>query len=151
MAQRIAGAAKRGRPVKGAELVNDIGGSHAARERLRIILQTLAGTMSIQEASSVLGIKRSGFHKLRRQFLAQATGLLEPRPRGRQRREPTEAELELAKLRQELIQTKLDLKAQQIREEIALVMPHLLQAKRGTARKKTSRHTTRGGSWRSGR
>ena len=151
MAQRIAGAAKRGRPVKGAELVNDIGGSHAARERLRIILQTLAGTMSIQEASSVLGIKRSGFHKLRRQFLAQAAGLLEPRPRGRQRREPTEAELELAKLRQELIQTKLDLKAQQIREEIALVMPHLLQAKRGTARKKTSRHTTRGGSWRSGR
>jgi hypothetical protein len=141
--------ARRGRPVKGDQLVEDLSGSHTARQRLRVILQTLAGIMTVQEACSVLGVKRSGFHKLRQQFLVRAAGLLEPRPRGHRRAEPTQAEVELASLKQEVVQLKLDLKAQQIREEIALVMPHLLKTKRGAARKKTSRRTTRAGSNRS--
>jgi transposase-like protein len=128
--------AKRGRPVKGAELVEDLGGSQAAKQRLRIILQTLAGVMTVQDACAELGIQRSGFHKLRQQFLAHATGLLEPRPRGRQPLQPSAAQIELATLRQEVTQLKLDLKAQQIREEIALVMPHLLKNKRPSVRKK---------------
>lgn len=143
--------AKRGRPVKGAELVEDLSGSQAAKQRLQLILQTLAGAMTIEEACSALGIRRSGFHKLRQQFLAQAAGLLEPKPRGRQRPRPTDAQVELARLKQEIIQLKLDLKAQQIREEIALVMPHLHKNKRKTERKKTLRRITRAGSTKSAR
>jgi transposase-like protein len=141
--------AKRGRPVKGDQLVEDLSGSYSARQRLRVILQTLAGALTVQQACAALGVRRSGFHKLRQQFLVRAAGLLEPRPRGRCRPEPSQAEIELAKLRQEVVQLKLDLKAQQIREQIALVMPHLLNSKRGAARKKTPRRITPAGSTRS--
>ena len=143
--------ARRGRPNKGAELVADLDGSEQARQRLKIILQTLAGAMTIDEAGDALGIGRAGFHKLRQQFLAQATSLLEPRPPGRQRRQPSAADHQIAELQQEIVQLKLDLKAQQIREEIALVMPHLLKDKRRSARKKKPRSNTRAGSSRSAR
>jgi len=141
--------AKRGRPIKGDQLVEDSAGSELARQRLRVILQTLAGALTVEEACGALGVRRSGFHKLRRQFLERATDLLEPKPRGRRRPEPTATEVELARMKREVVELKLELKAQQIREEIALVMPHLLTAKRGAAHKKTTRRSTRGGSVRS--
>ena len=145
--------AKRGRPVKGAQLVEDLDGSQAARQRLGIILQTLAGVLNIEEACAVLKINRSRFHVLRRQFLGQAVELLEPRPRGRRSYQPSEPERQLAALQREIVQLKLDLKAAQIREEIALVMPHLLGRRAGG--KKTRRparpNARRGGSTRSAR
>ena len=150
--------AKRGRPVKGAELVDSLAGSHAAQQRMRVILQTLTGVLSVQEACLIMGIGRAGFHKLRQQFLQQSMALLEPRPRGRRPRQPSEAELEVQRLKHEIVRLKLDLKATQIREEIALVMPHLLKDKRAGHRpageeKKTPGRTrpsaTRGGSTRS--
>jgi transposase-like protein len=135
--------AKRGRPVKGAELLDGMEASAVARQRLTLILQTLAGAMTIQEACEVLGVNRSRFHELRRQFLAQATGLLEPRSPGRKSQQPTEAQLEIERLRRQIVQLKLDLKATQVREEIALVMPHLLGKKRGAgAGKKTRRRAS---------
>jgi transposase-like protein len=136
--------AKRGRPVQGAELVGASSGSELARHRLRVILQTLSGAATIEQAAAALGVNRSRFHAMRRLFLGQATGLLEPRPRGRKRREPTAAELELAELRQQLVQLRLQLKSAQIREEIALVMPHLLKDKRrGKNSRATRRHARR--------
>jgi hypothetical protein len=150
--------AKRGRPVKGAELVDDLEGSHAAQQRLRVILQTISGALTVEEACFILGIQRSGFQKLRQQFLQRAMGLLEPRPRGPRPRQMSEAELQVLHLKQQIVQLKLELKATQIREEIALVMPHLLKDKRAGHRptravKKTSRLTrpsaTRGGFTRS--
>jgi hypothetical protein len=144
--------AKRGRPVRGADLVRQdcCQGSGAAQQRLRTILQTLAGVMTIREACGALSIGRSRFHALRSQFLQQAAGLLEPKPRGRQRHPPGEAELQLLRMRHEIAQLKLDLKAAQIREEIALVMPHLLKDsshRRGQEKKKrrASRRVSRGG------
>ena len=140
---------RRGRPVQGPELVKD--GSEQAQQRLKVVLATLGGSMTIEQACSALGIGRSAFHKLRSQFLARAPDLLEPRPRGRRRRVPTEADQRLAQLQQEIVQLKLDLKAQQVREEIALVMPHLLKDKRAGARKKTPRPGMQDGSARSRR
>lgn len=141
--------ARRGRPVKGAELVEDLDGSQAARQRLAIILQTLAGVLSIQQACALLQVSRSRFHVLRGQFLAQAVQLLEPRPRGRQLAGGGEGESQLATLQRQIVQLKLDLKAAQIREEIALVMPHLLKP-RGSG-KKTRRRVRPNASTRSAR
>ena len=141
--------ARRGRPVKGAELVDAVEASNQARERLKLILQTLAGVMTIEQAAAVAGVGRSRFQAMRQQFLARAVDLLEPKPKGHHRPEPTAAEQELARMREELVELKLDLKAAQIREEIALAMPHLLKGRRAGAGKKTSR--TRGGSTRSRR
>ena len=137
---------RRGRPGKGAELVSELDGSQQARQRLKIILRTLSGALTVEHACAELGIGRSGFHKLRRQFLVQATELLEPRPHGRQRRVPTDADQRVAHLQAQIVQLKLDLKAQQIREEIALVMPHLLMNKSKSARKKRPGSGTRNAS-----
>jgi cytochrome P450 len=132
--------AKRGRPVKGVELLDELEVSHVARQRLTLILQTLAGVLTVQEACTVLGINHSRFHQLRQQFLAQAAGLLEPPPAGRPHPLPSTDQLEVQRLRQQIVELKLDLKAIQVREELALIMPHLLQKKRpGSAGKKTTR------------
>ncbi len=135
--------ARRGRPGKGAELVSDTDGSEQARQRLKVILQTLTGALPVAQACNALGIGRSAFHKLRQQFLSRATELLEPRPRGRQVRVLSAADHELARLKREIVRLKLDLKAQQIREEIALVMPHLLRGGAKRAHKKTRRSSPR--------
>ena len=140
---------RRGRPVQGPELVKD--GSEQAQQRLKVVLATLGGSMTIEQACDVLGIGRSAFHKLRSQFLARAPDLLEPRPRGRRREVLSEADQRIARLQQEIVQLKLELKAQQIREEIALVMPHLLKSKRSGAFKKTPRPDTQRVSVRSAR
>lgn len=143
--------ARRGRPVKGTELLEGMEASPVAQQRLTVILQTLAGAMTVDAACEVLGITRSRFHELRRQFLAEASGLLEPRPPGRRPRQPTEEALEIQQLRRQIVQLKLDLKATQVREEIALVMPHLLGRRRSAdavkkTRRRASPRSTRGGS-----
>lgn len=142
--------AKRGRPVRGANLVESVAasGSPLAKARLKVILRTLAGELTVAQACGCLGIGRSAFNKLRSQFLARAAGLLEPRPAGRRRRVPTAAELEAERLRQENAGLRLDLKAQQIREELAVVMPHLLKPVprdgRNVRRKKGAPRTSSG-------
>jgi hypothetical protein len=135
--------ARRGRPVKGVELLEDMEVSEVARQRLMVILQTLAGALTIEEACQVLGVNRSRFHDLRHEFLDRAAGLLEPRQPGPKPNRPTEAQLEIERLQREIVQLKLDLKATQIREEIALVMPQLLVNRRdATAGKKTRRRAS---------
>jgi|WetSurMetagenome_2_1015567.scaffolds.fasta_scaffold28351_2 hypothetical protein len=143
--------ARRGRPVKGPELLEGMEVSEVARQRLTVILQTLAGALTIDEACQVLGVNRSRFHDLRHEFLGRAAGLLEPRQPGRKARQPTEAQLEIERLQREIVQLKLDLKATQVREEIALVMPRLLSRKRGAetgkkTRRRVSPRDTPGGS-----
>jgi hypothetical protein len=121
---------KRGRPAKGAGLVEHVEGSEAARCRLTVILRTLAGQASVGEACALLGVGRSRFHAMRRSFLAQAARLLEPRPRGKIAAAATAAaatDPEIQRLRGEVVQLKFDLRAAQVREEIALLMPHLLR------------------------
>lgn len=129
---------KRGRPALGAGLVEKLGGSELAKRRLAVILRTLGGDLTVDRACAELGVKRSAFNKLRAKFLADAAGLLEPRPAGRRPHVPTEAEVEARRLQRENAQLRLDLRAGQIREEIALVMPHLLKPA-GSRGKKTAR------------
>ena len=63
---------------------------------------------------------------------------MEPAPAGRPPREGTElGDGRLAALEEEVKELRIDLRASQIREEIAAVMPHLLKP-RETALKKTA-------------
>lgn len=129
---------KRGRPVKGAAFSEDVPGSEVARLRLKVILQTLAGELSIEQACGVLSVNRSRFHALRRAFLAGAAGLLEPRQPGPARYAPSAEELETRRLRDEVARLKFELCATQVREELALVMPRLMNRRR-RAHKKNDR------------
>jgi transposase-like protein len=129
---------RRGRPHEGAELVEKLDNcSDEARERLKIIFQTLSGEFTVEQACETLNIQRSAFNKLRSQFIENAVQLLEPRTPGRKKKVPTLEQVENERLRQENERLKFELKAQQLREEIGIVMPHLLKPSRFGAVKKT--------------
>jgi len=126
-------------------LVDCLDGSETARLRLRIIIQTLTGELTISQACQRLGIGRSRFHQLRQRFLASATDLLEPMPRGPAPQTPDAKDARIAQLQKEIAQLKLDLTAAHVREEIALVMPHVLKNHSGKKTKHSARPNAKRG------
>jgi transposase len=129
--------ARPGRPHEGAELVSKLDDcSEEARQRLKVIFQTLAGVFTVEEACEVLNIQRSAFYKLRGQFIENAVQLLEPKTPGRKKKLITPEQVENQRLRDENERLKFELKAQQLREEIGILMPHLLKGDRASAGKK---------------
>ena len=129
--------ARRGRPALGAEAVKEGGGASAlAAARLRAIMATIAGTMSVDAACADLGVGRSRFHAMRRHFLEQAAGLLEPQAPGPRAPEPSAAETAVERLQQETARLKLELMASKVREELALAMPRLYARDKGTRKKR---------------
>ena len=119
----------RGRPARGPRLVEGHEGSEEAKRRLQVILETIAGERGVTEACEILGIGESAFHELRAKAIFGALSTLEPGPRGRPKREEAEETPRIRELEQENQDLKIDLRAAQIREEIALAMPHLLERK----------------------
>jgi hypothetical protein len=119
----------RGRPPLGTELVGKLEGSALAKERLKVFLQTLAGELTVVQACEQLQIGEARFHELRNEWLQSACSALEPKPAGRPRTpEPSEEAQHVATLQRQLQELKIDLRAAQIREQIALVMPEVMDA-----------------------
>jgi transposase len=137
----------RGRKPSGPEYVERLEGSAKAKERAQVVLETLAGRLLIQEACSRLGVGEAFFNRLRRRFLTGGVPALEDRPAGRRQRVVSAEAQQLRKLEDELQQTRLELQAAQLREEIALTMPYLLQKPKGSRKKNAG---GRGGDRRSG-
>jgi transposase-like protein len=129
----------RGRPPLGPAHVERLQGSPEAKARLEAILQTLAGTLTIPEACQRLGIAETRFHDLRREVLQEALGALEVRPRGRPSRPVAPDPDRLERLERQVARLQLDLHAAQIREELALVMPHVLHPPEPSQSKKKVR------------
>ena len=113
----------RGRIPAGPEYVEHLEGSDKAKERLRVILETMLGKWRVQEACGRLGICEQRFRQLREELLQAALVSLEERPSGRPRR-PQEPE-ETVALRQHVAELQRELQVAQVREEIALVLPNL--------------------------
>jgi Helix-turn-helix domain len=130
----------RGRRPTGVRLIEKLDGPSEAKQRLELILETLAGQRSIVEASHALGISERRFYELRWQFLEEALDWLQPRPAGRRGAEEAPPNERIARLEGEVQQLQFDLRAAQVREEIALALPHL--AHRSQAAKKSRRRTT---------
>ncbi len=105
--------------------------------RLRVLLDTLAGRVSVAQACEELGVSESRLHELRRQALVGALGALMPKPAGRpvtsETTTPREKDLE-ARI-QEL---EVDLQAALVRTELALAMPELFRSKKNRRRRKRS-------------
>jgi hypothetical protein len=122
----------------GAEIVERLDGSNQAKLRLAVILRTLAAEITIPQACQELGVCESRFHELRNEVLQRALDDMEAKPRGRppsHQEDPRVADL------QRQIQTlKIDLRAAQVREELATMLPHVMHPDRPMARdKKKSR------------
>jgi len=125
----------------GPRLVQHLEGSDQAKDRLEIILETLTGTLPVYEACERLGIGEAMFHRLRTRVLQVAVADLEPRPRGRPRHNPSEAEQQCASLAGEMEVLKSELLAASVRGEVQQIL--LRPAESPAALKKTNRRSRR--------
>lgn len=116
----------RGRPPLGPRLVEGLVGPEDLKERARVILETVAGERTVAEACRRLGVEESQFHALRREALQALLEGLSPKPRGRPPTEPQGLSERVAQLEEENRRMRLELRLAQVRAEVALVMPHLL-------------------------
>jgi len=119
----------RGRPSLGPALAEKVEGSDQAKVRLKVILQTIAGELSVADACKQLSLSEARFHELRQEWLQVSCAALEPKPLGRPKETSIEEEVELLRLHRENQNLKMHLRAAQIREEIGVAMPHVLQPK----------------------
>jgi hypothetical protein len=112
---------------------------------MRAILETVSGQKTIPEACAELEIGEAMFHRIRDQALAAALEALQPKPMGRPRTATTAPSCVVAALEQENKDLKVELRAAEVRAEIAGSMPHLLtrkgrsEKKRPTTRRKKGR------------
>jgi transposase-like protein len=107
--------------------VDRLDGDASTKQRLRVILATLTGAMTVEEACRELEVGEARFHVLRHEALEGALSALSPKRPGRPAApEPTEAERKLVEQQEEIAYLKLDLYAARIREKLALTMPHVL-------------------------
>lgn len=117
----------RGRRPAGPEYVDDLEGSAQAKERLQVVLATLAGRCRVLEACERLGIKEARFHQLRTEVLEAALQRLEPRPAGRPAHSHAATADQVRALQEELAAKDVELRAAQVRAEVALALPQLRQ------------------------
>jgi len=116
-----------GRPPKGLKHVDDLSGDAASKERLRVILATLSGEVSLAEACAQLGLSETRFLELRRRTLAGALSAAAAGSPGRPAGEPPAAATREAELEREVKELKQELVMAEVRTEIALVNPKLLE------------------------
>jgi hypothetical protein len=125
----------RGRYPSGPEFVNKLNGSASAKERLKVLLETLAGERRIGEACDRLGISEPRFDQIRIESLQAALSALEPQPAGRPPRQTVTDEAEVQRLRERIAQLERERQAALVRAEIAVTLPQV----NVTAEKKTTR------------
>lgn len=121
------------RPPEGVGHVNRLDGPEDLKSRLRVLLDTLAGRMSVAQACAELGVSESRLHELRREALTGALGALMPKPAGR----PATAESTPARekeLEARIEELEVDLQAALVRTELALAMPELFRGKKNRRR-----------------
>jgi hypothetical protein len=118
----------RGRRPAGPAYVDQLSGSDLAKERLKVVLQTLAGQCRVTEACARLGIGPQRFHQIREEALTAALAGLEPQPAGRPAVVAAPAAAAHQALQAQVERLEVELRAAQAREEIALTLPQVLPA-----------------------
>jgi len=129
----------RGRKPSGPAAVQRLPASPLAHERLRVVLETLAGTCRVAEACARLGISEQRFDQLRIRVLQAGLDSLEPRRVGRRPR-PTPA-ADVTALQARVAELEIELRAARVREEIALALPAVGVSATGPAKKSSRRRS----------
>jgi hypothetical protein len=122
----------RGRRPSGPEYVEQLHGSSSAKERAKVVLETIAGTCRVQEACQRLGISEPRFEQLRTRMLQAAVDRLEPRAAGRPARQLSPAEQRIRTLEAEVAALHLNVTIAQVKEEIALTLPNVVRGPQDT-------------------
>jgi transposase-like protein len=113
----------RGRTPSGPESVEQLPGSDKAKERVRVILQTMTGELRVQEACAQLDVCEQHIRQLRTTLLLAAIDSVEDKPPGR----PAQAEepSEVTALRAQVAELQRQLQAARLSAEIAMALPHV--------------------------
>lgn len=118
MSQRV------GRKPLSTAHVDYLSGSARAKDRLRVFLETLRGTLTVPDACRLLELSEAQFHHLRRVWLQESLELLEPRRVGRPAKQDDAAELtrRCAQLVENVAMLRTQVQGAQVREEIARIL-----------------------------
>ena len=125
----------------GPSLVGHLDGSERAKQRLQVILETIAGQLTIADACEQLGIGEAMFHRLRTEVLEAGLSCLEPKTVGRPRCTTTHEQQQLSAMAKRIAELETELNISGVREEIAQILPHVSQPD-GTGVKKTTQTKT---------
>jgi hypothetical protein len=98
-------------------------GSDQARQRLEVLLETVAGSCRVSEACERLGISEQRFDQIRIEALQAAVQALEPHPTGRPPRVVSAEEMEVEQLRARIVELEAERTAALIRAELAVTLP----------------------------
>lgn len=120
------------RPPTGSALVQRLEGSDEAKRKTQIILDTISGTLAIDDAAAQLGINRAYVFVLRDQILLGAIAAAEPRKPGPKPASATstdsqdaaQADAKRAK------DAEIALELERSRQELALVLGSRMKKKR---------------------
>jgi hypothetical protein len=124
-----------GRKPEGSQHARKYKGSQEGKKRLEVILKTLAGEMKVEEACRILGIKEALFHRLRTRGVVAMGEALERKAGGPPKKETEISQEEFEKVKRENLQLKLHIRGQQIREEMAILMPEVIKKARESQKK----------------
>lgn len=128
-----------GRKPLGPALVEHLEGSANAKERLELMLATLAGQISVVAAAERLGISEAMFYKVRNRVLQVCLEDLEPKPLGRPPVRLTEDQQQRQELETQVTALQRELAAQSVRVELLQALPHVVRTV--PSGKKTNRQT----------
>jgi helix-turn-helix protein len=128
-----------GRKPLGPALVEHLDGSTSAKERLKLIVATLAAQVTVVGACRILGISEAMFYKLRNRVLQVCLEDLEPKPRGRPAQFATPEQERSAELATEVATLQRELVAQTVRLELAQALPQVVRPAAPGSVKKTNR------------
>jgi Helix-turn-helix domain len=119
----------RGRHAIGPEMAERVAGSDLARRRLRVVLETIAGSKRVLAACEELGISEQRFEAIRQEAIQAGVAALEPKPAGRP--PAARADAEVVALHQRIAELEAQVQAAELRAELAMTLP-----RRGDAAKK---------------
>lgn len=120
-------AARTGRKPTGPHIVERLEGSPSAKQRLAVILETIAGQLTIPEACARLEISESRFHDLRNRTLQATLKTLEPRRLGRPPKPTSSQQGEIDTLKAELNRAHKELAVADVQVSLARIHPSLLE------------------------
>lgn len=124
-----------GRPNKGIDHLDNCDCSELSKERGKLILRTISGELSVQEACEQMGVQRARFGELRMLALQGYGDALEPGRPGRPRKLDVERDAREAELLAKIASLERQLQVAEAR----VVVSQLLRDKKGAPPSPTNR------------
>jgi transposase-like protein len=125
-----------GRPTKGSDLVSKMDASDAAKEKVRLVLETLSAKISVKEAAARLDVTESRFHQIRDQILLGMLNAAEPKAAGRPAEPENPAQATVEHLQARIRELSSELEISQLREVLAFACPELMSESAEERKKK---------------